>query len=273
MSSAGAAENFGEAPRRQAGFLLSKIVWEGSKLNIRHQYSSVVRALAERYPQQDSSYVISENTTLEECIGYTMKYIVDRGDYRYDRYKDLLRETYQRFRRAPGDTIFHIDVGCGPGLFSWVMADCFGRSESGLKLFGYDKSPNMVRLAQLIWSKFNINISSDYVNKTDDLYSQLHVHRPFGKSHIVISFGHVLIQAYEEDSDMRKIAHIVACICRICAPMHCHLLAVDARSGGRGSVFRSACESLRQALVRDGLSAIFEEVRLPSSIYGRVARP
>ena len=270
MSQAGAAESF--VSSAAAGFLSFKIVWEGSELNIRHQYRSVVSAIAEKHTLQESSYVIFENATLEECIGYTMKYVVDRGHYRYDRYLHLLQESYSAFQRGLGDTIFHIDVGCGPGLFSWVIADCFGRSERGLKLFGYDRSSNMVDLAQLIWSKLDTNMSNDYVDDTDDLYSRLTVYRPFVKSHVVISLGHVLIQAYRQDNNMREIANIIACICRICAPAPCHLLAVDAHSGDLEHVFRSAYESLRHALSKDGLSATFEPVRLPSSMYGRVER-
>lgn len=87
-----------------------------------------------------------------------------------------------------------MDVGCGPGLFSWVFHDYFKRQEQGteLKLHAYDRSPNMVRLAGLMWREFKTDVCLVATSDVDELISQVMQSR--APADVIVSFGHVLAQ-------------------------------------------------------------------------------
>ena len=66
------------------------------------------------------------DVSLQGAIGYTSKYIVESGEehYRYDYYRYILNTALNFFGiHRSKYKIFHLDLGCGPGLFSWVVQD------------------------------------------------------------------------------------------------------------------------------------------------------
>ncbi len=136
---------------------------------IRDHYIGAVDRMASRFGRECGDHVIPPDATLPRCIDYAAYYLYERDTkkhYRYKRYlralTDLLRH-YGDHRKTP--RIVHVDVGCGPGIFSWVVHDYFRRKEKGIEieLHAYDGSPEMVKLAGLIWSEFETGV---YLNAT-----------------------------------------------------------------------------------------------------------
>ena len=115
--------------------------------NIRDRYREIIQVLAKEHGAVVADFKIPKNATLDTCLGYTIKYIVNGNQkhYRYDRYYRSLKILLRKYPVKRG-SIVHVDIGCGPGLFTWVVGDYF-RSQSKFKVssYGYDHAPNMVR--------------------------------------------------------------------------------------------------------------------------------
>lgn len=103
-------------------------------------------------------------------------------------------------------TIAHVDVGCGPGLFSWVVHDYFRHREpeTEIELHAYDHSPTMIELAELIWREFETGVYLGVTSDLDGLISQVMQGGP--PADVIVSFGHVLVQASDQE-DAIVLAH------------------------------------------------------------------
>ena len=181
---------------------------------------------------------------MQQCVGYALRYVSGHSTthYRYDRYRDALGLSLRcnrDFRRT--DTIVHVDVGCGPGLFAWVVYDYFRSLGVRVDSYGYDHAPEMVRLSRLIEDELETEIA---LNCYDDVEELLHaiLARDL-PADIIVTFGHVLVQLVDDDQGMGVFATILEHLAHL---DRCLLVAVDAH-GYRTKFQRSyngLCETL-----------------------------
>ena len=100
-------------------------------------------------------YEVFEDATMGQCVGYTQKFVIakEKGSAfnRYDHYREVLDTALDILPRQ--ETFVHVDVGCGPGLCSWVAHDCSQEREHPGPLLAFDRAPNMVKLANHLWER------------------------------------------------------------------------------------------------------------------------
>ena len=229
--------------------------------DIRGRYAEIINAISKNYEPVYTTpeYRIHPDATFAQCLEYTQKYVVggedDTPHHRYDAYRDALREVFVGLRRSERRPLVHVDVGCGPGLFTWVVWDYFRDTYSkiGLELYGYDHSPRMVKLANLIWNRLGISTSYSCHHRLEALYSTAMQGGPVPCG-VLITFGHVLVQTVDDESAVSDFADIVDTFVMI---GDCQILAVDAYSTlSRRETFRKACENLRVAIEQRGMVVV-----------------
>ena len=105
---------------------------------IQDRYVGVIDRMASRYGRESGDHVIPMDSTLSSCIDYAARYLYE-GDtvehYRYMRYMSALEDLLRYCGDHPKTSaVVHVDVGYGPGLFSWVVHDYFKRQEHGTEI-------------------------------------------------------------------------------------------------------------------------------------------
>ena len=133
--------------------------------------------------------------------------------YRYDRYVGALRACGLS-SRTTSQRITHIDIGCGPGLFSWVLLDWARENQinySGIDLYGYDHSQQMIKLARQVQDGLR-GVVSDYPKlhysyDMDTFLADIAMRYDSGKDY-VITLGHVLA-GNQDTSDINEYARII----------------------------------------------------------------
>ena len=219
---------------------------------IRDRYVGVIDRMASRFGRESGDHVIPRDATLARCIDYSARYLYERDTvehYRYKRYmqalEDLLRD-YGDHRKT--STIAHVDVGCGPGLFSWVVHDYFRHREprTGIELHAYDHSPTMVELAGLIWREFETGVYLDATSDLDELISQVMQGGP--PADVIVSFGHVLVQTSDQEDAIDRFADVLSCI-----QLYSNLVvAVDAQNDPAIHKFHLSIDRLVEILATRG---------------------
>ena len=225
-----------------------------AKRVIRSKYREIIRALATEHRTTLSGYEISRDATTVECIGYAERYIVGRTNstphYRYDRYWG---ELYTEFLLHPmrSGTVIHVDVGCGPGLFTWVARDYF-RNVSRIKtsFYGYDHAPNMKKLAVYLWNQFEGDTDYLCYHELSESFDNLEKECA-ANSYVIVTFGHVLVQTVDNAAALGEFARIIAKCARIA---NCLVMAVDAKTGDRPKDFHRALGGLKTSLENRGLT-------------------
>ena len=181
------------------------------------------------HPRTAPSYSVSPSACFTEVVQYTDWYIVqdeyakiaypnNRPHYRYNLYVNFLRSILTNISDILNWRIAHIDIGCGPGLFSWAFLDCMREIEfqyNNVNLYGYDHSEAMINLAQMIRTNLMEHIpdfpSMSYHNQIDNLLDSMSEGHT-GNMAYVVTLGHVLANNHDADSinDFSKIiSHIV----------------------------------------------------------------
>lgn len=223
-------------------------------MTIREKYIDVVENIAERQRtivrRSGLDHVISADATRRECIQYTLRHVVHetRSHYRYNRYRDALRQALRmNASRTPCDgPLRHVDLGCGPGLFTWVVRDVFRGVRSEVSFFGYDHSREMIRLAGEIWNQLDESVSVSWHDNKDELLSAAlaggGARRP-----CLVTFGHVLVQTHDQQAAIRRFARVIF---RLSAAS-CLMIAVDAKRAVAN--FRKGCDRLMQPLLAHGV--------------------
>ncbi len=230
---------------------------------VRHYYSPVIRGImAENgiLPAGRPSYQIPSGATFHQVLRYTDWYIAGTGDqqpdYRYQRYEEAIR-----MRRAirPQRPVAHVDIGCGPGLFSWVFLDwaiTLGIRLEGIDLYGWDHSPEMVRLAEMVRDRLAGYIPNypnlQYFSNLEELLNQITENQRDGVDYTV-TFGHVLVQAHS-DENIRDFTEIISRLV-LGARVDCALIAVHALSGERSGEFQNGWSLLTESLNQTGIIA------------------
>ena len=208
-------------------------------MSIRDEYIAVIARLSRRFGRTYGHYQVPQHASLRQCIGYASKYVSGHTTkhYRYDRYMRALRSALRfngDFCRA--GTLVHVDIGCGPGLFSWVVHDHFDDTELNVQFYGYDHATEMIRLARLIQDGFESNIDVQYHNDSEQLLGNITARPP---TDVIVTFGHVLVQLADNHQAMEVFATILE---RLTHTGPCLVLAVDAH--GRTTTFRGSFNRL-----------------------------
>ena len=228
--------------------------------------------------------IIPPDISLKQVIGYTRSHIIENETehFRYDRYWKALEVALKQSNFRSGRKNVHLDLGCGPGLFSWVMRDyILFRQAPLLKLLlkyntkdrsgtaidkvmnatdtvmiGYDYAEKMIELAGLFQSRLRKQLLVEDYNlegysKVGDIKERLNS-EDFSNCDVIVTFGYVLVQTKDNLEAMNNFADIIACL----FPFNsCILIAVDAyrRQRDRKS-FLNACVRLREVLNKRGVN-------------------
>lgn len=241
-------------------------------MTIREKYIDVVEKLAKKESiggrSTRSDYRISADAGRGECLQYALEYVVRHTTrhYRYDRYRHALRRGLQMHasRTGHGGPLRHVDLGCGPGLFTWVVRDEFRDERPEVEFYGYDHSGEMIRLAGEIWDQLDESVSVSWHDDKDELLSAALAGASAGGTALV-TFGHVLAQTHDQREAMRRFAQIIS----DWPAANCLIIAVDAHRVSKD--FRKGCEGLRKALLARGVSV---DILLPgdSCFFASVER-
>ena len=214
-------------------------------------------------------HFIRPNATFAQRLKYTQAYIVggenSEPHYRYDYYSRALQEAAVGFET--GETLVHVDVGCGPGLFTWVVRDYFrANPQIGLELYGYDHSSNMVELADSIWNHFEEDTHYSCHHSIEDFCSAAKA-GGLAPCSVLVTFGYVLVQTIGDQSAVRDFVDIVENVATL---GDCRVLAVDARSETNRETFRAACGNLAGALEQRGLIVTYNIPTFGSRMFARI---
>ena len=219
-------------------------------------YISAFNAISARHDEEPSDYEIGPNASLGKVIRYTRNYIVesDERHYRYKYYYEALSKGLKRLRFDPGDRcIVHLDLGCGPGLFSWVVHDFMAQKQldtSRGEFFGYDHANNMIVLARLFKHALPRVFNFIGYSKKERISKAMQA-RDFSDYVAVVTLGHVLIQVSQNSNAIAQFIQIVQCL----LPAHvCFLIAADAFTNGRQLVFVREWERLLTAFANAGVA-------------------
>jgi len=164
--------------------------------------------------------------------------------------------------------IVNLDLGCGPGLFSWVVWDYFQKSEkndSCIRLVGYDYAKNMIRLANLFKEYLPMEFNLDGYSEVNEIKSVLKS-ADFSGCDVIVTFGHVLVQTKGKHDAVSDFCNI---ICSLFPANCCVLVAVDAIS--RPLAFRDAWKNLRTALQENGVNMESEKLIGLNSMCARLS--
>ena len=217
--------------------------------NIRGKYVAVINAIAEEQGGNYCDYVVPKNATLAECIGYAQKYYVEGNEkhHRYDRCRRLLKTAMSHILPNTGSrqTLLHMDIGAGPGLYSWVLRDYARRNYPtiNLKLYGYDRAPKMAKLANMIWDRLDENVAYSCFHDKNELYTAA-MSGPSRSVNVVLTLGYVLIQT-DGDGSLKELASLCK---KFSVNSNACLIAIDAYSGSRPTQFESAWDKLVSSL-------------------------
>ena len=147
-------------------------------------------------------YVVPADATFACVLRYTDRYVGQWHDdqpgnsphYRYNHYKNMLNNLPFSEKR-----LAQIDIGCGAGLFSWVLLDWFTKHGVGhdqVNLYGFDHSQAMIKLAGMVRDELAQNMVDypdlHYFCDIEALLDQLADNR-FENRDYIITFGHVLV--------------------------------------------------------------------------------
>ena len=227
------------------------------KMSIRDSYIPTFGSIKNKYGAGYSGPKIRTDASLKRAIGYAREYVVKHSQqhFRYDYYQKALSSAFRRLRFDPaGRRIVHLDMGCGPGLFSWVMHDHieseYAQNVNSVSYFGYDHAAAMIRLAHLFWDRLPVRCDFDGYSSLDEIAAVL-TDRDFSNHDVVVTFGYVLVQVQDSTSAMDDFAALTSCL----FPTHsCLMVAADAHNDSTvRSAFRDQCAALQAALSEVGV--------------------
>ena len=241
------------------------------------------------------SFEIPRDATPSACIAYTLFHVCGRrsdgtktkSHYRYSRYWHALNDSLVSMKAPlrgphglriaiddmlPGEPVppenpeavdaaatstclVVADIGCGPGIFSWVVHDYFLSSANvDVKLFAVDRCPNMVHLAGALWERMDtrcdLRMHSDWCGIRGDFSNTL---RSTGREFtVIVTLGHLLVQIVDDSVSIKDVAQTLAdCVSLATASVpcgRCLVIAADAFSGTRRERFECAWERLQVTL-------------------------
>ena len=246
-------------------------------MQIREHYINSFNQIRNKFGELPCNHLISENVSLKKAIGYTRQFIVesDQEHFRYDYYKRKIGEAITRLGLNPVENkITHLDLGCGPGLFSWVVRDClrsrYKKNPDDIELIGYDYAENMIHLANLFHEYLPVEYNFDGYFEFERIRNMLKS-RDFSDCDNIITFGHVLIQIKDNLEAQREFVEIIQNLFPVNS---CILVAVDAYAyEDRRQDFRHACKTLLDALTGAGIDVKSKPIgSRGSTMYASLSR-
>ena len=242
----------------------------GYRMSIRDHYKSTLDAIAGKYGETISDAQIGPSDSLQTAIGYTRQYVVDHTTphFRYDYYRDALSRALNRLRFDPADRhVVHLDIGCGPGVFSWVMHD---RMESrkahrpdSVVYYGYDHCANMIGLASLFLDglpdQYDFHGYCDLAHIRTVLMDE-----DLSNCDVVVTFGYALVQVRNDPAALEVFADTIR---RLFPSRSCIVVAADAHHNREmRNAFDSQCNALEAALNKFGVRLEDRESPVQGSI-------
>ena len=194
---------------------------------IRDEYIAAIERLVHRFGRTGGDYRVPEHANIRQCLGYASRYVSGHTTphYRYDRYrKKLLYSLAFNDDIGRAGTLVHVDIGCGPGLFSWVVYDHFSGTEVDVHLYGYDYAPEMVRLTGLIQDELESQIRLQCYDDVRQLLADIPRAPP--PADVIVTLGHVLVQLADNEQALGVFAAILK---HLTHAGLCLVLAVDAQ--------------------------------------------
>ncbi len=250
---------------------------------LRDRYLDVCDRVITKTGTAGVPYRMPEDATPKQCAGYMKRYIVgERNHCRYDYCMRMLDYGFGRGldveRGGSKSLIIHVDLGTGPGIFNWVVYDYVQqnwerKNRPGLKQFGYDRCPAMVKLAKRIQKDLGTRNKVQYTDSRKALRKS--VGAVTGDAYLLITFGYVLIQSNEGDG--RAISSLAKMCNRLAMGRDAvDVLAVDGYARDRLLEFDDAAKRLHRKLRRTSVGAAaghtWKRVRIPPDVLRNRSR-
>ncbi len=213
----------------------------------------------EDYKPRFRNHEIPATASLKNAIDYTWSYVIESKPfgtlhYRYNRYRRAVQHALSQNDNPirfiipgfPGNKIIHLDLGCGPGLFSWVVHDYLATMEwrqQNVEYIGYDHAENMIRLGRLFQEYLSVETYVfDGYSEIDRMLKEMQ-ERDLSGHDCIVTLGYVLVQAGNDGSALGDFARAIKSL----HPWKsCILVAVDAKS--KQWVFDRNFKCLREVL-------------------------
>lgn len=202
---------------------------------IKDHYCRIIRELAADRPEPASiaDHHIAPTADDAHVMAYAMKYVVSDKHYRYRQYRKhfVYGLSSLEYEPDPEHPLLHVDVGCGPGLFTWVVLDQLRREEKERKRIavhpvGYDHSRAIIRLAKRCCERLQPHVNTDRGRRPDHPRNHLPTpsfvcgRREFQawiepelkekqSRDIIVTFGHILVQTSDADHATQDFAWIM----------------------------------------------------------------
>ena len=227
-------------------------------MSIRDNYVSTLNAIAQGCGEEPSTAQIGPNDSLQKTIGYTREFVVvhTTPHFRYQYYYGALSLAFAQLGFDPADRrVVHLDIGCGPGVFSWVMYDHMASHETRdpghVDYYGYDHAAAMIQLAHLFLERFPDKYEFYGHSDLAEIGTAL-ADRDLSNCDVVITFGYALVQVRDNPAALGNFATLIACV----FPSHsCIVVAADAHNdGATRHAFDDQCRALEVALDEVGVA-------------------
>ena len=224
----------------------------------RDNYIPAFNSIAQRHGERPATAHIGPQDSLQKTIGYTRAFVVDNAEehFRYDYYRDALSQALRRLQFEPADRrVLHLDIGCGPGVFSWVMHDHMAaqdaRDNNQVDYYGYDYCPAMIELAHLFLEHFPDPYEFRGFSDRERLATTLAA-EDFANCDVVVTFGYALVQVRDNPAALNEFATLIRCLF---PSRSCIMVAADAyNTRARRNAFDNQCRALATALNAVGVA-------------------
>ena len=230
----------------------------GCDMAIRDNYIPAFNSIAQRHGQRPATAQIGPRDSLRQIIGYTRQYVVDHTTqhFRYDYYRTALSLAFKLLKFDPVDRRgVHFDIGCGPGVFSWVMYDHMAaqntRDPDQVDYYGYDHCAAMIELAHLFLEHLPDRYEFHGFSELAEILTTL-AGDDFTNCDVVATFGYALVQVRDSPTALDDFATLISCV----FPSHsCIMVAADAHNDRpTRDAFDDQCRALETALNAVGVT-------------------
>ena len=234
-------------------------------MSIRDNYIPAFNSIAQCHGERYSNAQIGSQDSLRETIGYTREYVVEHTTphFRYEYYHDALSGALTRLPFDLADRpLVHLDIGCGPGVFSWVMYDYMASQEKRdpgrVAYYGYDHCAAMLELAHLLLECFSDRYEFRGFSDLAEISKTL-AEEDVSNCDVVVTFGYALVQVRDDPAALRHFATLIRCV----LPSHSAIIvAADAHNTAGRAAFRDQCRELEATLHSVGV--VLENCLIPT---------
>lgn len=227
---------------------------------IRDHYIDAIRAVMAKQGVQPAQYQpdhdITPSASLEEVLVYADWYVAGTGDkkrhYRFDRYRKALNAV----GLGSDKRIVHVDIGCGVGVFSWVVLDWAkerGIDPHNIRLYAYDPCQEAIKLCWMLRYRIQQAQGSHYPSLNYDHNLKAFTRKlsgvsSQGETEYLVTLGYVIAGNHNE-GDIQSYHEIIQAVESAAGSSgRVWLVASDATSGGYRSEFNAGWRALRDSL-------------------------